>query len=524
MQPPTRPNPTQKHLGALVVACALLLPACSSCSREREGALGSPGPGGDRRASTVDPGADAQRGASRRSKRPKQPRDPFVDTRSAPVSTFGIDVDTASYTRVRASLTAGVLPRRDDVRTEEMLNYFRYSYPSPRSAPFGLLVDAARSPWDPERRLVRIGIKGREVDAASRPPANIVLLIDTSGSMAGPKKMDLLKDGFATMVGRLSERDRVAIVAYAGRAGLVLGPTPGNERAKIINALDAFETGGATDGALGIQRGYEVAAESFIEGGINRVFLATDGDFNLGAKELDALSSLIARKAKTGIFLTVLGFGSFNPNDKRLETLADRGNGHYAFVDGPAEARRVLSDELGATLQTIAKDVKIQVRWDPAHVRRYRLLGYENRALSEEEFADDEKDAGDLGAGHTVTALYDIEPASQRNQEVTFGTVALRFKEPGDAASREMEAAIGGSDARFFDASTDFRFAASVAAFAMLLRGERTQTELSYAEVGRWAADARGDDASGQRAEFGRLVQRASDRWEVAKRAAGGGR
>jgi Ca-activated chloride channel family protein len=453
--------------------------------------------------------------------RPKPPKDPFVDARSEPISTFAIDVDTASYTRVRASLAAGVIPRPDDVRTEELVNYFPYSYPSPRGAAFGFLVDAARAPWNPEHRLVRIGIKGREVDAAKRPPANLVLLVDSSGSMAG-KKMELLKNGFAEMVERLGEQDRVAIVAYAGRAGLVLPSTPGNQRATIINALDAFEAGGATDGAHGIQRGYEIAAASWIEGGINRVMLATDGDFNLGATQLDELGSLIGRKAKTGIFLTVLGFGSFNPNDKRLETLADRGNGQYAFIDRPEEARRVLVDQLGSTLQTIAKDVKVQVRWDPATVRSYRLLGYENRALATEDFADDRKDAGELGAGHTVTALYDLQPAQQSNGDATFGTVAIRYKDPSGTEAREIEAAIIGSDLRFSEASTDLRFAASVAAFSLLLRGSAPAKDVTYGEVGRWASDATGDDAGGQRREFVGLVRRAAERWEVAK--GGGGK
>ena len=450
---------------------------------------------------------------------PPPPRDPFVDTLSHPSSTFGIDVDTASYTRIRASLVAGVLPSPKDVRTEELLNYFRYSYPAPKDAAFGFLVDAARAPWDAERRLVRIGIKGREVEAASRPPANLVLLIDASGSMAGPKKFGLLKDGFAELVEKLGEKDRVAIVAYAGRAGVVLPSTPGNQRAKIINALDSFEAGGATNGALGIQRGYEVAAESWIEGGINRVVLATDGDFNVGATQLEELKSLIGRKAKTGIFLTVLGFGSFNPNDKRMEALADKGNGHYAFIDGPSEARRVLVEELGSTLQTIAKDVKLQVHWDRAFVSSYRLLGYENRALAEEDFVDDSKDAGELGAGHTVTALYEIQPSKRSNDDVIFGTVALRYKDPDGSESRELEAAIIGSDLRFQEASTDFRFAASVAAFSLLLRGSPSGQGVTFNEVARWAEDARGDDAGGSRQEFVSLVRRAAQRLEVAKGA-----
>lgn len=460
--------------------------------------------------------------------RPPQPpprspvrRDPFIDAHTDGSSTFGIDVDTASYTRIRASLMAGVIPSPKDVRTEELVNYFRYSYPAPKDAAFGFLVDAARAPWDAERRLVRIGIKGREIDAASRPPANLVLLIDASGSMAGSKKFGLLKDGFAELVEKLGEKDRVAIVAYAGRAGVVLPSTPGNQRAKIINALDSFEAGGATNGALGIQRGYEVAAESWIEGGINRVVLATDGDFNVGATQLEELQSLIGRKAKTGIFLTVLGFGAFNPNDKRMETLADKGNGHYAFIDGPSEARRVLVQELGSTLQTIAKDVKLQVHWDPAFVSSYRLLGYENRALADEDFVDDSKDAGELGAGHTVTALYEIQPSKRSNGDASWGTVALRYKDPDGTESRELQASIVGSDLRFQEASTDFRFAASVAAFSLLLRGSPSGQGVTFDEVARWAEDALGDDAGGSRREFVSLVRRAAQRWEVAKGVTG---
>lgn len=456
-----------------------------------------------------------------RAPRPKLAENPFIETRVERTSTFSADVDTASYTRLRASLTAGVLPRPEDVRIEEMLNYFRFSYPAPSGAAFGFLTDVARAPWDPERRLVRIGIKGREVAAVQRPPANLVLLIDASGSMAGPKKIGLLRDGFAMLAEKLDARDTVAIVAYAGRAGVILPPTSGDKKARIINALDAFETGGATDGSLGIQRGYELAAQGFKEGGINRVILATDGDFNLGVTQRSELEGLIGRKARTGIFLTVLGFDNFNPNDKTLELLADKGNGHYAFVDGVSEARRVLVDDLSGTLQTIAKDVKIQVRWNPEAVESYRLIGYENRALAATEFRDDSKDAGEIGAGHTVTALYDVKPTSQRNTDRSFGTIAIRYKDPDGTEAREVEASIGGADTHFPETSTDFRFAASVAAFGMLLRSSPYKGDLTYGEVGRWAADAIGDDPNGQRSELSALIKRAAERFEVAKGAKG---
>ncbi len=443
----------------------------------------------------------------------------FLETSSEPTSTFGVDVDTASYTRVRASLKAGVIPQPKDVRVEEMVNYFRYSYPAPQSAAFGFMTDTARAPWEPGNRLVRIGIKGREVANSQRPPANIVLLIDASGSMAGPDKLDLLRDGFSLLAERLDERDTVAIVAYAGSAGVVLPPTRGDRKAVIINALDSFKAGGATNGSQGIQTGYELAAESFINGGINRVILATDGDFNLGATAYSELESLIERKSRTGIFLSVLGFGKFNPNDKRLELLADKGNGHYAFIDSKAESRRVLVDDLAGTLQTIAKDVKVQVRWNPAAVQSYRLLGYENRALTSTDFTDDSKDAGDIGAGHTVTAFYEVKPVSQRNSELSFGTVAIRYKAPDSSASTPIEVNLSGSDTSAADMSTDFRFAASVAAFGLALRSTTDRNNLPFDQIERLASGALGDDADGQRAEFVTLVRKASQRYQAATRA-----
>ncbi len=444
---------------------------------------------------------------------------PFLETASEPTSTFAVDVDTAGYTMVRALLKAGVLPPPGRIRIEEMLNYFRYSYPSPPDRAFGFMADTTRAPWAPERRIVRIGIKGREISAAARPRSNLVFLIDVSGSMLGADKLGLLKQGFALMIDKLDERDTVSIVTYAGKSGIALPPTKGNQRAVILTALESLEPSGSTNGSQGIQSAYRIAAESFIQGGTNRVLVATDGDFNMGMTSRTDLQALIERMAATGVYLTMLGFGRFNPEDKTMELLADKGNGNYTFIDSAAEARRFLSRELTGTLVTIAKDVKVQVTWDPSTVRSYRLIGYENRKLAERDFNDDSKDAGEIGSGHTVTALYDVEPVRQSTAGQTFGKVSIRFKAPDADTSQLVEGDIPAGDETMSAVSTDFRFATAVAAFGMVLRGSQHIGALTLDDVEALAAGALGDDPEGERSEFVALVKRAKARKLVALRA-----
>ncbi len=489
-------------------------PQATATAQASAGA-GAKGPPPEAPAPSAAPG---KRVAPLRARPTTPSENPFVDAAATVQSSFAVDVDTASYTLMRASLRAGVRPLPSSVRIEEMLNYFRFSYPAPEGKMFGFTCDTGRAPWAPERRLVRIGIKGRELPVLHRPSSHLVFLIDVSGSMLAESKIGLLKDGLAMLTQRLDQRDRVSIVTYAGSTRVVLRAEPGDHHAKIINALDALKVGGATAGSQGIQAAYEVAAEHYVAEGINRVILATDGDFNLGLTSRADLESLIARKAKTGIFLTVLGFGAFNPNDRTMETLADKGNGHYAFVDTAAEAKRVLVEELTSTLAAIAKDVKVQVTWNPTTVKSYRLIGYENRALSSREFHDDEKDGGEIGSGHTVTALYDVEPVSQDNRQKTFGRVAIRYKSTGGFESEVVESPIVASDTAFDQLSTDFRFAGAVAGFGMLLRDSAHKGNLRYEDVERIARGAIGDDADGRRAELAELAAIAAKRFGRGKR------
>jgi Ca-activated chloride channel family protein len=357
---------------------------------------------------------------------------PFVAVRDEPLSTFSIDVDTAAYSNVRRFLSQGQLPPADAVRIEEMINYFAYSYPQPTDGrPFAVAVHGAPAPWAPERQLVRIGVKGKEVPASERPPANLVFLLDVSGSMGDANKLPLVKESMKTLLSQLRPNDRVGIVTYAGDARLVLGSTPCSEGAAIVSAIESLQSGGSTNGGGGIQMAYDLAQSNFIKEGINRVVMATDGDFNVGTTEHGDLMGMIEARAKSGVFLTTLGFGMGNLKDSTLEQLANRGNGNYAYIDNHAEARKALVDQLSGTLQTIAKDVKIQVEFNPAKVSHYRLLGYENRALANQDFNDDTKDAGEIGAGHTVTALYEIIPAGVRPMT---GVDALKYQSttPGD--------------------------------------------------------------------------------------------
>ena len=451
-----------------------------------------------------------------------------------PLSTFSIDVDTASYANVRRFLAAGRLPPRDAVRIEELVNSFRYDYPRPGGDdPFSVTVDAAACPWHAGRRLVRVGLQGRDVDRRERPAGNLVFLVDVSGSMDAPAKLPLVKQALAMLVEELTASDSVAIVTYAGDAGLRLPATGGDQKARILEAIESLAAGGATHGSAGITLAYEQAAARFVAGGVNRVILATDGDLNVGITSDEALVELIRRQAAGGTFLTVLGFGDGNLQDAKMEKLADNGNGFYAYIDGAREARKVLVEQLTGSTITIAKDVKIQVEFNPARVASYRLLGYENRVLGHADFRDDRKDAGEIGAGHSVTALYEItladdaaaaaggaEPLRYRPQppapaatdaarDRELLTVKLRWKRPDGDRSVLREVPLTDAGAAFSAAPADFRFAAAVAAFGMILRGSDRRGEATLPLVAAMAAGSLGRDEGGYRAEFLDLVRRA---------------
>ncbi len=460
---------------------------------------------------------------------------PFLLARSNPLSTFSIDVDTASYSNVRRFLSQHQLPPRGAVRIEELVNYFTYDYPPPDGdVPFSVHVEVAGCPWNPTNRLARIGLKGKVVSEEERPPANLVFLLDVSGSMQADNKLPLLKSAMKMLVENLSERDRVAIAVYASASGLVLPSTSCENKQAIFAALDRLEAGGSTAGGAGIELAYAVAQEQFVPEHINRVILCTDGDFNVGISDQSELVRLIEEKARSGVFLTVLGFGMGNYQDSRLEKLADQGNGNYGYIDTILEARKMLVEQLSGTLVTIAKDVKIQVDFNPAHVGAYRLIGYENRLLRAEDFQDDTKDAGEIGAGHTVTALYELVPAGKQGDlpDVTPSkyqiptadsptsdspaaesdellTVRLRYKQPGADTSRELTFPVvdGGKDTA--DASSDFQFAAAVACYGMLLRDSQHKGESTFELALQLAATGQADDPSGYRAEFIQLVRTA---------------
>ena len=455
---------------------------------------------------------------------------PFLRATQNPLSTFSIDVDTAAYANLRRFLSSGALPPKDAVRIEEMVNYFAYSYSGPKNSdPFSAQVEVASAPWKPEHRLVKVGLKGREIAQDKRPPSNLVFLIDVSGSMQPPNKLPLIKRGLPLLVEKLTENDRVAIVVYAGASGLVLPSTTCDHKAKILAALENLEAGGSTNGGSGIQLAYDTAIANFIKGGTNRVILATDGDFNVGVTNQGELTRLIEEKAKSGVFLSVLGFGMGNYKDSTLEKLADKGNGNYAYVDSLQEARKVLVEEMGGTLITIAKDVKIQVEFNPALVGAYRLIGYENRILRAEDFNDDTKDAGEIGAGHTVTALYEVVPVGkegalpgidslkyQKPVEVTresksgeLLTLKLRYKEPDGATSKLMQVPVSDRGTSWAQASRDFKFASAVAALGMILRDSPYKGNATLGSVLDLAEAGRGEDKQGYRVEFIELVRSA---------------
>jgi len=456
----------------------------------------------------------------------------FSLTDNEPLSTFSADVDTASYANVRRFLRRGMIPPPGAVRIEEMVNYFPYDYPLPDDeTPFSVDMEVAECPWNTEHRLLRIGLKGREIAGDQRGATNIVFLIDVSGSMRDENKLPLVKEAMAMLVEQLGEDDRVSIVTYAASTGVRLEPTCGNEHEKILTAIDGLIAGGSTHGSAGIQLAYKLAEEHFVEGGVNRVILATDGDLNVGITKDEELVELIQEKATSGVFLTVLGVGTGNLKDSKMEKLADKGNGAYAYLDDLREGRKVLVEEMAGSLITIAKDVKLQVEFNPAEVYAYRLVGYENRMLATEDFADDKKDAGEIGAGHTVTALYQIvparlaqlkgrddrplkyrprpEPADDDAVSNELCTLSLRYKDPDAEKSKLLEFAVTDKGLRFGEASDDFRFASAVASFAMVLRNSPHCGELNLSAVEEFAAGATGEDPHGYRAEFVEMIRRA---------------
>lgn len=454
----------------------------------------------------------------------------FLSPAQNPLSTFSIDVDPASYSNVRRFIQDGHLPPADAVRIEELVNYFSYDYPQPAGEhPFSITTEIARCPWNPRNKLVQIGLQGKEIVMDHIPPSNLVFLIDVSGSMNQPDKLPLLQRGFKLMVERLRSEDRVAIVTYAGDAGLALRSTAGNRKDEILEAINELEPGGSTAGGEGIHLAYNIATENFIADGNNRVILATDGDFNVGVTSDEELVSLIEQKRETGVFLTVLGFGQGNLKDAKMEQIADKGNGQYAYIDGMDEARRIFVDGLSSTLFTIAKDVKIQVEFNPAHVKSYRLVGYENRMLAAKDFNDDVKDAGELGAGHSVTALYEIVPADagpgksgvdplkyqspEKHPELYTASVSgeimnvkLRYKHPKQDESRLIVHPVQDRDVVIGQVSNNLRFAAAVAEWGMLLRNSKYKGESNFENVLAMARGARGEDLDGSRAEFINLV------------------
>lgn len=450
-----------------------------------------------------------------------------------PLSTFSIDVDRASYANVRRFINQGTLPPIDAVRIEELINYFSYQYKQPKAEdPFSIHTELIRCPWNKSHQLALIGLQGKEVQLDVMPPSNLVFLIDVSGSMNSPDKLPLLKRSLELLVNKLRPQDRVALVVYAGSAGLCLPSTSGNNKEKITEAINNLSAGGSTAGGAGINLAYKVAFENFKENGNNRVILATDGDFNVGVSSDGELIRLIEEKRSLGIFLTVLGFGTGNYQDAKMEKLADKGNGNYAYIDNIMEANKTLVTEMGGTLLTIAKDVKLQVEFNPAQVKEYKLIGYENRLLNARDFNDDSKDAGELGSGHTVTALYEIIPVNEESTNVTVDplkyqlnyqisntgnsiheqelfTVKFRYKKPDGDKSKLIVHVVNNETTPFNYSSENIRFASAVAAFGMLLRNSKFKGTADYKMVLSMANDAKGKDSQGYRAEFIRLVETA---------------
>ncbi|MDT8431015.1 MAG: von Willebrand factor type A domain-containing protein [Bacteroidales bacterium] len=487
----------------------------------------------------------------------------FKDVLHNPLSTFSIDVDRASYSNIRRFINMGQQPPIDAVRIEEMINYFSYDYPEPDGEhPFSVTTELSTCPWNTSHQLLHVGLQGKHIDKDNLPPSNLVFLVDVSGSMNAPNKLPLLKSAFRLLVNELRPQDRVAMVVYAGAAGTVLESTPGSQKTMILEAMDKLQAGGSTAGGAGLKLAYKTAEEHFMEDGNNRIILATDGDFNIGQSSDAEMERLIEQKREKGIFITVLGFGMGNYKDSKMETIADKGNGNYAYIDNVQEANKVLVSEFGGTLFTIAKDVKFQIEFNPARVKGYRLVGYENRLLNDEDFNDDTKDAGEMGAGHTVTALYELIPAGAEGEVVNIDplkyqsnrgaqgvrvnsedqgdrnrdrsdrtddartysnsdrrgntrdqyadelmTIKLRYKQPDGATSTKVEIPVKGKLEKFENTSDDFRFATAVAEYGMILRGSDYLEQGSIAEVLEMARGARGDDNEGYRGEFIKIVR-----------------
>lgn len=456
---------------------------------------------------------------------------PFLETSRAPLSTFSIDVDTASYANVRRFLNDGMRPPKDSVRIEELINYFEYDYPQPiGNVPFSVNTEVANAPWNAQHKIVRIGLQGKKVSLDNVPPSNLVFLLDVSGSMNEPDKLPLLKEGLRILVNQLKPSDRVAIAVYAGSSGLVLPSTPVSQKGEILAALDNLQAGGSTNGGAGIKLAYTVALNNFIQGGNNRVILATDGDFNVGLSGDDEFVRMIEEKRKSGVFLSLFGFGSGNLNDSMMEKLSNAGNGNYAYIDSREEARKALGQQVAGTLYTIAKDVKIQVEFNPALVAGYRLIGYENRMLADKDFNDDKKDAGEIGAGHSVTALYEIVPAGQKvenpgvdelkysqveKSDTRFSnelmTVKLRYKQPDGDESQLLTMGVLDKNGTIETASDNTKFAAAVAEFGLLLRDSRYKGNATFGSVYNLANSSLGSDLKNYRGEFVELVRKAQN-------------
>ena len=452
----------------------------------------------------------------------------FKNTKDDPLSTLSIDVDTASYANVRRYLNRTCLPPKNAVRIEELVNYFSYDYPQPdNSDPFSVTTELSIAPWNKDHQLLHVGIQGKKLDFSKAPSSNLVFLVDTSGSMY--PDIHLVKKSLKLLVDNLRPTDRVSIVTYAGNAGLVLPSTSGNNKDKITDAIDKMQSGGSTAGGAGIKLAYKIAKQNFIHGGNNRIILATDGDFNVGVSSEQELEDLIKSKRNDNVFLSVLGFGQGNYQDAEMEVLADKGNGNYAYIDNLLEAKKVLVKEMGGTLYTIAKDVKIQIEFNPEKVKSYRLIGYENRLLKKEDFNNDKVDAGELGAGHTVTALYEIIPTGAsgvdsnvddlKYQTTTsnhaamssneLANVKLRYKEPTGNTSQLIVRSVIDNEVAFIRSSNNFRFSSAVASFGMLLRDSKFKGDISYKNVINIAKDAKGKDLEGYRSEFVQLVEKA---------------
>ncbi len=503
-------------------------PAMNSNTSSKESSTSSSNSNMTASSPMMEENKDSARDSAQGRKYADGDENPFLETSRAPLSTFSIDVDTASYANVRRYLNDGSLPPRDAVRIEELINYFEYDYQTPvGDVPFSVTTEVANAPWNHKHRIVSIGLQGKKVALDNAPPSNLVFLIDVSGSMNTPRKLPLVQDALRILVNQLTSKDKVAIVVYAGKSGLVLPSISADRENEILNAIDNLNAGGSTNGGQGIQLAYKVAQENFISNGNNRVILASDGDFNVGLKSDDELVRLIEHNRTSGIFLSVLGFGGGKTNDSMMEKLADKGNGNYAYIDSQDEARKALGSQVAGTLYAIAKDVKIQVEFNPAKVAGYRLIGYENRLLENRDFDDDRKDAGDIGAGHSVTALYEIIPAGQRVEnagiELRYGqvppsdssfnnellTVKLRYKEPNGSESKLLSQGLIERESSIENASENLRFATAVAEFGLLLRDSRYKGNASFRNVSHLAEGALGNDLRNYRNDFLTLVSKA---------------